>query len=326
MICRWDFKAKFIQTVAFRKYFGRKQPNIFKAPAQAKDTLREDGVRVITEVPYATKYPNSFCDIYLPKDEFWEKRGEKGVPVFVYFHGGGFLFGTKDTGDPIAKVSSGLGWLFNHFLERGIAVVSGGYAFAPKYRFPIQIEQTNELLGFLKKEGNRYHIDTEQILLGGGSAGADMTEIYGLFLADADYAARFDFAPSIPGNCLKGLIIDEAALDFPHFNDKAMDTMLGCWVGENNLKTGYFSNLVNVPLHIQNSYYPTFVTGSNSYFKDSAEQLKAKLDEIHVPCTIYCPPKELGVFNHGFMTEAGTQASDEAMTLLVAFVEEVLKG
>ncbi len=326
MITKWDIPAKYIQTVAFRRYFGRKKANITEPATTPRDFIREDGVRVITEVPYADKYPNSFLDIYLPRQEFLDKAGKKGVPVFLYFHGGGFLYGTKDFGDPFAKVSSGLGWLFQQFLDRGVAVASGAYAFAPKYRFPVQIEQTDQALAFLYENAAKYGFDNRRMLLGGGSAGADMTEVYGLVLSDDAYAAKFPFQPSIPRESLIGLMIDEAALDMPNFRSKGMDLLLGCWVGENNLQKGKNSGLVNVPRHIRGAYIPTYVTGSNDghCFADSARQLKEKLDEIQVPCKIYIPPMEMGTFTHGFMTEAGSPASAEAMELLGTFLDEVL--
>ncbi|MCD8067598.1 MAG: alpha/beta hydrolase [Lachnospiraceae bacterium] len=329
MITRWDFKAKMIQIMAFKKYpeyFGRKKANSFDPSATPGDIRREDGTRVITEISYGVKYPNSFLDIYLPKEELRNQNGEKGSPVFIYFHGGGFLFGTKHSGDPIAKVSSGLGWFFNLFLERGIAVVSAGYAFAPKYRFPVQIEQVDQVLGFLTKHAGEYGLDMERFLLGGGSAGADMSEVYGLVLADEAYAAEFPFVPSVKKTSLKGLIIDEAALDLAHFENSSMDMMLGCWVGENNMQKGANAVRVNVPKHIRDSYCPTFVTGSNKdhFFADSARQLKEKLDGIGELCEMYIPEKELGEFDHGFMTEAGTAASDAAIQMCLGFVEKVL--
>ena len=53
MITRWDFKAKFLQEVVVHRYFHRKKANDFRPPAEAKDMIREDGVHIITEVPYA---------------------------------------------------------------------------------------------------------------------------------------------------------------------------------------------------------------------------------------------------------------------------------
>ena len=75
MKTKFDRRARFIQNTAYRKYFKRK-PNSFDAQSEAVDIVREDGVRVITDIPYGTKYPNSFLDIYLPKKELMESAGE----------------------------------------------------------------------------------------------------------------------------------------------------------------------------------------------------------------------------------------------------------
>lgn len=327
MKTKWDRRARFIQNIACKKYFKRK-PNAFDAQAQARDLMREDGVRILTEIPYAEKYPNSFLDVYIPKKGLCEEAGGKGTPVFVYFHGGGFLFGHKRMGDPLTKDPSGMADWFNIFLNKGIAIVSACYAFAPDYRFPVQIEQVDQVLAFISRHGSEYGIDTGRILLGGGSAGADMTEIYGLVAADEEYASKFPFKPSVGMECLKGLVIDEAALCFYTFHDpKGMETLLGCWVGEEDFLHGPNSVLCDVPEHIRNRYIPTFVTASTDshFFIQSALKLKAKLDDTGVRCDIYYPPMSMGSYAHGFLFQIDTPAGKEGNEKLMRFVDDVLR-
>lgn len=329
-VTKWDVKARFIQRGA-TLLLGRTKINNDE-PYQAATDMIKDNRRIITEVQYADKYPNSFLDICLPEESMIEENGGK-VPVFVYFHGGGFLFGSKSDGDPLASndnsEASGIYILFERFLSRGIAVVSGDYAFSPEYRCPVQIEQVNQVMDFLIKHEKEYSLDMTNVMLGGGSAGADMTEIYGLIVADEKYASKFDFKPVINKDSLKGLVIDEAALDLRTFGNKGMDIMLGAWVGENNFETGAVTALVDIPENITDSYIPTFVTGSNqpdyghNVFEDSARQLKAKLDEIGVRCDIYVPSMDIGEYGHGFLTMAGTQASLEGIAILDEFIEDV---
>lgn len=331
-VTKWDIPARFTQRFV-SLLLGDTTPNSYQAK-ESVDSIRNDGVRVITNIKYADKYPNSYLDIYLPREEWLEANGGS-VPVFVYFHGGGFLFGSKSNGDPLASSGDSTGndmeYLFSHFLENGIAVVSGEYAFSPEYRCPVQIEQYNQLLDHLTKNASSYQLDMTRIILGGSSAGADMTEIYGLFLSNREYASKFDFAPSIDKNCVKGLIIDEAALNLREFTTAAMQIMLGAWVGESDLGNGQVTDLVDVPEHITDSYYPTFVTGSNApeengrnYFAESAYELKEKLDEIGVRCECYVPPMEYGAFGHGFLAAAGTRASDEGLAIMCEFVGDIL--
>ena len=327
MKTKFDKRARFIQKVACRKYFKRK-PNAFDAQSKAINFVREDGVRVITDIPYGDKYPNSFLDIYLPKQELLEQVGEKGIPMFIYFHGGGFLYGNRRMGDPLTKDPSGMTKWFNYFLNRGIGVVSASYAFAPEYRFPVQIEQVDLVLAFLNEHGREYSLDSNRILLGGGSAGADMTEIYGLVVSDSSYAAQFPFVPSVKREQIKGLIIDEAALCFNTFkNPKGMDTMLGCWVGEEDFLHGPNSILCDVPEHIVVSYIPTFVTGSTAdhFFIQSALKLKVKLDEAGIRCDLYYPPLSMGEFGHGFLSEDKTPAGREGNEKMLRFVDAVLE-
>ena len=322
---KWDRKARFIQNMACKKYFKR-IPNSFVAQAEPKDTIREDGVRLITEIPYAAKYPNSFLDVYVPRKDLAEQWGEKGTPVFVYFHGGGFLFGHKMHGDPLTKEPSGIHAWLNSFLDRGIAIVSSSYAFAPDYRFPVQIEQVDQVLNYVIAHGAEYGMDTGRILLGGGSAGADMTEVYGMYQSDAEYASHFPFTSAVPRENIKGLIIDEAALCFNTFREKAMETMLGSWVGEEDFLHGPNSILCDVPEHIKGQFIPSFVTGSTKahYFVQSALKLKAVLDDAGIYCEIYYPPLSMGTVDHGFMEQMNTPAAMEGNKKLMKFVDTVL--
>lgn len=321
---KWDLKASVTQKIA-TILLKRDKANSYEPFAEQQDYIREDGVRVITEVEYATKYPNSFMDIYMPRQEIIDENSGK-TPVFVYFHGGGFLFGTKADGDPIAGQEGGQNEFFNMFLERGIAVISGEYALGPEFRCPVQIEQVNQVMEFINANADEYCIDKNLILLGGGSAGADMTEVYGLFVSDSEYASNFNFVPAVEKDAIKGLIIDEAALDLRTFNNASMEIMLGQWVGESDLQKGTVTDLVDVPEHIVKEYIPTFVTGSteDDFFLESALQLKAKLDEVGIRCDIYYPDESLGKFGHGFMTQYGAQASTEALEMLFHFVDDIL--
>ena len=323
---KYDRRAKSIQQLACTKYFKR-EPNSFDAQSEAVDLVRGDGVRVMTDIPYGTKYPNSFLDLYLPKEKWLERAGEKGIPVFAYFHGGGFLFGNRRMGDPLTNDPSGMGEWFSLFLDRGIGVVSASYAFAPEYRFPVQIEQVDQVLAFLCSHGKEYGLDSEQMLLGGGSAGADMTEIYGLIVSDNSYAAKFPFVPSARREQIKGLIIDEAALCFHTFKDpEGMDTMLGCWVGEEDFLHGPNSVLCDVPEHIKDSYIPTFVTGSTAehFFIQSALKLKVRLDEIGIRCDLYYPPLSMGEYGHGFLCQLETPAAKAGNEKMMCFLDNVI--
>ncbi|MBO4489071.1 MAG: alpha/beta hydrolase [Bacteroidales bacterium] len=104
-------------------------------------------------------------DIYMPKDTFQEH------PLFVLLHGGAFYFGDK--GAETSRV-----WC-EHFAKMGYVVASANYrmGFLPT-KAAIQrcgyeaIQDANAVMRFLIHNAQQYGIDTNNVFVGGTSAGS----------------------------------------------------------------------------------------------------------------------------------------------------------
>jgi len=105
---------------------------------------------------------NMDCRIYNPK--FTEN-----VPLFVYFHGGGWVRGTLDSYNYICGKISELGFL----------VASVAYRLAPDYRFPIPANDCIDSIHWLLKNRNSLREGSSDnighVVIGGDSAGAHLT-------------------------------------------------------------------------------------------------------------------------------------------------------
>jgi len=95
--------------------------------------------------------------IFLPSSK--EKH-----PVFVYFHGGGFIFGNKDQGlETVLK---------EKLLANNYAVVSADYRLAPETKLDEILKDVSDIIKWLKINGQQnYNLDTGKIAAAGGSAG-----------------------------------------------------------------------------------------------------------------------------------------------------------
>ena len=89
--------------------------------------------------------------------------------MFVYFHGGGFIFGDKSSGDPLAQGEGDKGKM-SAIVKAGYALVNADYALSPEYRFPIQLEQVDELMRYLLANADKLGIDMSRVGLSGISA------------------------------------------------------------------------------------------------------------------------------------------------------------
>jgi acetyl esterase len=84
------------------------------------------------------------------------------APVFVYVHGGGWVFGSIETVDRMCR----------RIADRsGCAVLSVGYRLAPEHVFPAALEDVETVLGYIRREGTGLGVDPSRLAIGGDSAG-----------------------------------------------------------------------------------------------------------------------------------------------------------
>ncbi|MDG2391474.1 MAG: alpha/beta hydrolase [Planctomycetaceae bacterium] len=125
-------------------------------------------------VKYGEHDRNVF-DLWLPENI--ESTSKDGYPLFVYFHGGGFVAGDKSGFDP------------SPYLEKGLAVVSANYRFVDgkETLSPTPMLDSARVIQFLRLHHKKWNLDPNRIALSGGSAGVVITLWIGYHddLADA---------------------------------------------------------------------------------------------------------------------------------------------
>lgn len=312
-----DMVSKVLQKVIYSKVYRGHKPNEWK-PWNTPETIHLDNGKVMfRDVCYGNSYPNSYADIWLPDNS------DKKWPVVVYLHGGGFIFGNKSSGDPLSAGEEKQGKL-QKIIGEGYALVNADYALAPQYRFPSQIRQLDELFRFLLDNADKYNLDMNRVCLSGGSAGANMTEIYGACVCNKEYADLLNVDPVMTKENLKVLAIDEAALDASVF-DRKMYIMLGCATGAKR-NTPEEVKMINAKTFIKDSFIPSWINasnegGENGFFITEARGLKKILDEKKVDNDmVYFPGENLP---HGYMDNVGIEKhADEAFNRMMSFIKK----
>lgn len=96
-------------------------------------------------------------DLYLPPNQ------GKPTPIIINIHGGGWNHGSKDqqTG-------------FTSFFKKGMAVANIGYRLVDVAPAPAAIEDVRSVLIYLLKNAKALNIDTDKIVIMGGSAGGHL--------------------------------------------------------------------------------------------------------------------------------------------------------
>lgn len=316
-----DKKCVPVQKMVFARTNPGQEVNSFAPRNTPGKHMREDGVIYLNDVCYGDQYPNSYLDIWYTSDEIGKR------PTVIYIHGGGFIFGDKVTGDPLAQKEAGGGDFFGDLAKKGYNVVSPNYALSPEYRFPAQVDQVDQALRFLTKHQEEYGLDMENVFLGGGSAGACLSEIYGVALTNPEYGERIGVKPSIRPEQIRGLLIDEAALSTVHFEEN-MKAMLGCWMGVDELSKSPYADILNAAKWIGDTYFPSFINASNReiFFEDSARELKEILDQNGTDYDYVFWGREHDDLEHGYMQRYESNPyARECFERMLAFVEKYRK-
>lgn len=315
-----DLKCTLIQKAVYAKFHKGHKPNEWEPWHEPEVKKLGNGMICRSDVKYGETWPNSYADIWYP-DDSGKKR-----PVVVYFHGGGFIFGNKSSGDPMQTGGGGVGKL-EAIVKAGYILVNADYALAPQYRFPVPIRQCDELFRYLIAHREELQLDMSRVCLSGGSAGADMTVIYAVCVCNHEYAAMLGVKPVMTQENLKVLAIDEAALDASVF-DKNMYAMLGCATGAKS-NTPEAVAMLDAKTYIRDSFIPSWINASNEpndekgFFITEGRGLKKKLDEIGVPNDlVFFPGARLP---HGYMDRMDADPhAKEAFDRMMNFIQKYI--
>jgi acetyl esterase len=121
-----------------------------------------DGTALVSEhsLPTATGRTTLRLRSYRPR------HSDKGsLPVLLYFHGGGFVFGSVEEADPICAALA---------VRTPCLVVSVDYRLAPEQPFPAALEDARAALAWLGAAAPSLGGDPDRIIVAGESAGAGL--------------------------------------------------------------------------------------------------------------------------------------------------------
>ncbi|MCX8134351.1 MAG: alpha/beta hydrolase [Roseococcus sp.] len=101
-------------------------------------------------------------------------RTDAPLPVLIYLHGGGWVWGSIDTHDRIMR---------SYAAAAGCAVLGPDYALSPEAVFPQALEECAAVLRHVARDGAALGLDPARIALGGDSAGANLAAAVALLQA-----------------------------------------------------------------------------------------------------------------------------------------------
>lgn len=169
----------------------QQRPYILEGKTQAfVDALSAQGGKPLYELSYGdarkvledaqagnvTTLPADVEDKVLPVGptgevsvRIYRPKGAKGaLPVVMYFHGGGWVLGSKNTHDRLLRD-----------LVNGThaAFVFVNYTPSPEAQFPVPIEQDYAATKYIAEHGRDFDLDTSRLAVAGDSVGGNMVAV-----------------------------------------------------------------------------------------------------------------------------------------------------
>ena len=152
-------------------------------------------ITVVTNQNYRASDPDALIDAYFPESI---KSRQMRLPVVLWTHGGAWVSGDKDDDAGYYKLLA----------AAGFTVISADYSLAPEKTYPTAVHQMNDLYAYMQTNADSLHADTNNIVLAGDSAGAQLTSQMAAIITNPAYAKAMSVTPSLRPAQLKGVVLN----------------------------------------------------------------------------------------------------------------------
>lgn len=242
-------------------------------------------------------------------------KGVEGpLPVLIYIHGAGWVFGNAHTHDRLVRELA---------VGARAAVVFPEYDLSPEARYPVAIEQNYAVAQWVVREGAARGLDAARIAVAGDSVGGNMSAALTLMAkerGDVPLVQQVLFYP-----------VTDASFDTPSYHQFAegyflrRDAMQWFWdqyTTDEKQRAEITASPLRATTEQLTGLPPALViTGEADVLRDEGEAYAARLRAAGVPVTAV---RYQGVIHDFVMLDAlrGTRAADAAIAQAVA----VLRG
>ncbi|WP_405865280.1 alpha/beta hydrolase [Streptomyces sp. NBC_00005] len=238
------------------------------------------------------------------------------LPVIVYIHGAGWVFGNAHTHDRLVRELA---------VGTGAAVVFPEYDLSPEARYPVAIEQNYAVAKWVVEHGASKDLDGSRIAAAGDSVGGNMTAALTLMAkqrGDVPLVAQVLFYP-----------VTDAAFDTGSYHQFAegyflrRDAMQWFW-DQYTTDEAERAQITASPLRATTEQLTGLppalvVTGEADVLRDEGEAYANKLREAGVPVTAV---RYQGIIHDFVMLDAlrGTHAAEAAISQAIATLRAAL--
>jgi len=232
-------------------------------------------------------------------------------PCLIYFHGGGFVLHAAPYHYALAK---------NYAIKTPCKVLFVCYRLAPKYPFPVPVEDCYSALNWLVENSCKLKVDKNRIAVGGDSAGGNLAACVSIMARDRNLT-------DLCGQMLVYPVIDRRMTtesmkkftDTPMWNSKLSQKMWKYYLKNSTANLAYacpieFCTLGNLP--------PAYIeTAEFDCLIDEAIDYAAALKQANVNVTL----QQTNGTMHGFDIVLKSPITIESIESRISFLQDCFK-
>ncbi|MBW1654525.1 alpha/beta hydrolase [Flavobacterium quisquiliarum] len=207
------------------------------------------------------------------------KGAKAGLPVFMFFHGGGWVLGDYPTHKRLVR---------DLVVKSGAVAVFPDYTPSPEARFPIAINQSYAATKWVSEHGKEIGVDGSRLAVAGNSVGGNMAAVVALMAKDKK-------GPKLVQQVLLWPVTDSdftRASYIKFAQERFLTTPLMKWMWDNYLpnskdRNNKYASPLQASLEELKDLPPALVqVAENDILHDEGVAYGRKLDDAGVPTTL----------------------------------------
>lgn len=287
----------------------------------ALEKYAPEGIAVTSDQQYIPGNKDARLDVYILEGV---QAGDAKLPVIIWTHGGAWLSGDKTDAGAYYKLLA----------QAGYTVIAPNYSLAPEHTYPTPLHQLNALYAYIQENADRFHADTNKIILAGDSAGSQLSAQMATLITNPAYAKEVGVVPALKPEQLKGVVLTCGIyrMEKLAYPNPSISKLIG-W-GDKETVWAYsgtkdFSDPIIRQMspyyHVTGNFPPTFITGGNA---DPLTDVQSKpfadeLESLGVDVTrLFYEPNHVPTLPHEYQFNLDNADGKKALEQITTFIRE----
>lgn len=279
-------------------------------------------VTTLSNQAYRLNDSDARLDVYYPSNVAADQK----LPLLIWTHGGAWVSGGKEDNYPYYKLLA----------AEGFAVISLDYSRGPERTYPTAVHQINDAYQYIQANADRFHVDTNKIMLAGDSAGSQLSSQMAALATNPDYAASMNITPNLKPEQLKGVVLNcgiykmegliQPNPELPKIIGWGDDVSVWAYLGSRDFEVASKLTEMSAFYHVTKDFPATYISGGNGDPLTNAQSkpLAEKLSSLGVNVTtLFYADDHQPSLPHEYQFNLDNDDGKKALAETVAFMKRV---